>query len=174
MEKNIRLSLGALALAGFVLPLAVHVSALLGVDVNARLPGVWLLHVGILVVFLPLVIVLRRDFGAKPSFRQIAAALPRWVIAVGVLIFVYAFANFFLFMAGSEGGGPSIQNGKYVLLNHGTLIRELTASEYVRFQANIVRGFSGHWLVFYYFPAAFFLCRKADRSPRPTSPGDPV
>jgi hypothetical protein len=169
MEKNLRLSVGTLALAGFVLSLVVHVSAALGVDVAARFPGVWLLHVGIFVVFLPLVIVLRRDFGAKPSLKQIGATLPRWLIVVGALIIVYAFANFLAFMMGSEGGSPGMEDGKYVLLNHGTLIRELTAAEYVRFQANIVRGFSGHWLVFFYLPAAYFLGRKSGSSTKSNS-----
>jgi hypothetical protein len=174
MGRTLRPGLGAVALAGFILSLVVHASALLGVDVAARFSGVWLLHVGIFIVFFPLILFVRKDFGAKLSLKQVGVTLPRWVIGVGVLIFLYAFANFLLFMAGSEGGSATMQNGNYVLLSHGTLIRELTASEYVQFQANVVRGFSGHWLVFYYFPAAYFLGRKSDRSPGPSLPDDSV
>jgi hypothetical protein len=170
MERTLRLGLGAVALAGFILSLVVHVSAMLGVDVTSRFPGVWLLQVGIFVVLLPLVFALGRDLGAKPTFKQIAASVPRWAIALGALILVYAFVNFFLFMVDSEGGSPGMEDRKFVLLNHGTLVRERTAAEFVRFQANIVRGFSGHWLVFFYLPAAYFPGRKSGRSTKSNSP----
>jgi hypothetical protein len=46
-------------------------------------------------------------------------------------------------------GSPDIIDGKYVLENHGTLIRELSEVEYFKLRANEIRGFSGHWMVFY-------------------------
>ncbi len=142
----------------------VHVSALLGVDVAARFHGVWLLHVAIFVVFIPFVFIARRDFGAQPSLMQISATLPRWVVAIGLLIFVYALVNFLIFMAGTKGDSPTIRDGQYLLLEHGKLIRELTASEYQALQTNEVRGFSGHWLVFFFVPAAYFLGKKSNKS----------
>lgn len=159
-----RLVFGITALIGFILALIVHVSALLGVDVAARFHGVWFLHAALFVVFIPFVIFARRDFGAQPSLIQIGAALPRWVVAIGLIIFVYAVVNFLIFMAGTEGGSPSIRDGKYLLLEHGKLIRELTASEYWALQTNVVRGFSGHWLVLFFVPAAYFLGKKSNRS----------
>lgn len=54
-----------------------------------------------------------------------------------------------IFMAASEGGGPEFTDGKYILESHGTFIRELTKDEFVSMKANIVRGFSGHWMAFY-------------------------
>jgi hypothetical protein len=57
-----------------------------------------------------------------------------------------------LFMT-SQIGSPSIKDGQYILENHGTFIKILTEAEYNHFQANIVRGFSGHWLLFYSFVA---------------------
>ena len=65
----------------------------------------------------------------------------------------YALVNFALFMIGNQGN-PSMSHGKYLLLDHGRLIHELSASQYAASKANEVRGFSGHWLVFYGVPAA--------------------
>jgi hypothetical protein len=67
-------------------------------------------------------------------------------------------------MVGAEGGSPTIRDGQYLLLEHGKLIRELTASEYRALQTNEVRGFSGHWLVFFFVPAAYFLGNKSNKS----------
>ncbi len=71
--------------------------------------------------------------------------------------------NFVLFALNSEGGGPSIRAGKFVLESHGRFIRDLTATEYTAFKANELRGFSGHWLIFYYVPFIYFLFNPKSR-----------
>lgn len=148
------------ALVGFVLSLAVHISALSGIDVSAYLPSIWLLHIGVFVIFVPFVFSSRKYLGVKPGFAEIRASFPDWVIVMGIAIFAYAIINFFLFMVATEWGSPSIRNGKYILHSHGKLIRELTQAEYSSFKANEVRGFSGHWLIFYFVPFAYFMFRK--------------
>ena len=76
------------------------------------------------------------------------------------VICVYGFVNFLFFMFATEGGGPAIRDGKFILESHRRFIREITASEYWSFRANVTRGFSGHWLLFYYIPLAFFMFRQ--------------
>lgn len=151
---------GLAALLGFSLSLIVHLCALSGIDVVARVPAVWLLHLGIFVVFFPFVISMRKTLGPKPSFAHIRAAFPPWIVMLGCALLAYTVVNFILFMAATEGGNPSIEHGKYVLMSHGRLIRELTLPEYTHFWANQARGFSGHWLAFYFIPAAYFLFRR--------------
>lgn len=151
---------GLAALAGFLLSLAVHLCALFGIGPPLQMGNVWWLHVGIFVVFIPFVLSSRKVLGARPGFAQMRAFFPAWVIVVGVLLFAYVFVNFWLFMQATEGGSVSIRDGKYILADHGRLIRELTAAQYAAFQANEVRGFSGHWMAFYFGPFAYFLLRR--------------
>ena len=154
--------LSLVALLGFLLSLAAHLAALLGVDVAAKLPLVWLLHVGIFVVFIPFAFHSRKVLGPKLPFSEIRKLFPGWVIGVGVGIFGYAIVNFLWFILATHGGSPGIREGKFILQNHGHLIRELTAAEYTAFKANEVRGFSGHWMAFYFIPFAYFMfCRKS-------------
>jgi hypothetical protein len=168
MNRILHLLIGTIALVGFILSLVVHISSLLGLDVAAYFYGVWFLHLGIFAVCVPLAIYTRMD--SQPSLGQVATALPRWVVTVGVVICVYAVANFIIFIAGTEGGSPTIRDGKYLLLEHGKLIREITASEYTAFQVNALRGFSGHWLVFYFAPTIYFLfLSKSNNSFKPTA-----
>ena len=157
---SMTLLLGLIAFLGFCLSFVVHVSALLGVDVSAKAPYVWLLHVGIFVVFIPLVISSRKAFGANPSFSAIRAAFPAWVVALGIVIFAYAALNFLLFILATDGGSPSIKDGKFILQSHGQFIRELSSAEYATCKANEVRGFSGHWLAFYFVPFVYFIFRR--------------
>jgi hypothetical protein len=151
---------GLAALVGFIISLIVHISALLGINILTNSPYIWLMHLGIFVVFVPFVFSSRKTLGAKPKFAEIRAAFPTWVVVVGICIFAYAVLNFALFMMATKGGSPSVQDGQYLLLNHGKLIRELTFVEYTAFRTNEIRGFSGHWLVFYFVPFAYFVFRK--------------
>lgn len=156
------------SLIGFAAALTVHVAALLGINVSDNFPAIWWLHLGIFLVFIPFVFSSRKSLGPKPTLAEICAAFPKWVVGLGLCIFAYAFVNFALFMIEAISGSPSIVNGKFVLLNHGTFIRELSAAEYSTLKANEVRGFSGHWLVFYFVPCAYFMFHKRSKPFKPT------
>lgn len=161
------------ALLGFVLSLVVHIVALLGRDVSAQVPLVWSLHVGIFIVFIPFVLSSRKVVGPKPSFAELRELFPGWVVTLGAVIFAYAILNFLFFALATQGGSPSIRDGKYALEEHGRLIRTLSASDYASFKANDIRGFSGHWLVFYFVPFAYFMfCKKSNSSLKTDAPND--
>jgi len=134
--------LAAVALTGFALSLAVHALTYAGVVVPERVPGVWLLHLGIFVVFGPLIFSMQRwQGGRRFEWRELAPYFPRWVrIAVPALM-AYAMVNFFL----ARHHLPE--------RDRSTPYRSLTPEE----QLYRARGFSGHWLVFYGIPALFFL-----------------
>jgi len=152
--------LGFAALTGLVLSAIAHVCALAGIDVAERVPSVWLLHVGIFLVFFPFVFSSRKILGKRPSLADMRALVPGRVFAVGLAIFIYAIINFMLFAAATQGGNPAIEAGQYVLKNHGRLVRELSFAEYEGLRANELRGFSGHWLFFYFVPFAYFMFGK--------------
>ena len=76
------------------------------------------------------------------------------------LLIAYAVVNFLLFFLLSSGGTPDIWDGKYVLHSHGNLIRELSEREYHLQQAYVLRGFSGHWMIFYLSPALYSWYRS--------------
>jgi len=164
--------LAGLAFLGFVLSLTVHITALLGMDLSTTIPFVWSLHVGVFVVFIPFVFSSRKVLGAKSGLTKIREFFPVWVLALGTVIVAYAFVNFMLFFLASQGGSPAIHDGKFVLQDHGRLIRELTAGEYAAFKANELRGFSGHWLPFYFLPFAYFAFCGKSASPDNRKAGD--
>lgn len=122
-----------LAVAGFSASLLVHVLALAGLA-SPLGSATWFLHIGIFVVWFPAVVVAQRlsksarqaDFW-KATFR----GCPVWMRSGAYVVFAYAFVNFFLFLA---------QASSYPKNKVPDLI------EY--------RGFSGHWMVFYYMGAA--------------------
>lgn len=155
------------AVTGWTLGLILHLLSLADFDIAGEAPFVWLLHIGIFVVWIPTILALRNNeelkayqqsrmlnranpFGVvKIIFRQ----TPTWLTIVAVAGFFYAGINFMLFMS-SQTGVPSIKDGQYFLHNHGQFIKNLTEQEYHHYKANEIRGFSGHWLAFYGIAAA--------------------
>ena len=134
----------ALAALGLLLSIAATAFALL----NLPIPGgnwVWALHIGIFVVWLPAVIVAKRAVrGAANSdfWKIVLSGCPHWVRYALYGLFGYTFINFMWFFT-SGGMQPHPTGGTTPFM---------------------VRGFSGHWMIFY--GAAFAILYSAYRNPR--------
>ena len=145
-----------LAILGFTASLVVHLSTYLGAP-PLGMGQVWPLHIGIFLVFIPVVLAQPRNAktaeaeGPRGAAAQFAYA-PRWMRAVLGCCFVYAIVNFLIFICIAPGRGETISfhEGRYAVLHHGEVVRESTEEEYHRQEATIARGFSGHWMLFYW------------------------
>lgn len=137
------------AAAVLIVSLAAHVSTFLGIDPMTRWPGVMFIHVAIFPPFIAAICYANRIGGPEEKRQEKAMnAAPRWLRILTGFFFVYTFVNFAIFIVLNEGGGPEERDGKYLLMSHGRVIREITEEEYHRQQAYVVRGFSGHWMMF--------------------------
>jgi hypothetical protein len=137
------------AAAVLVVSLVVHASTFLGIDPMARWPGVMLIHLAIFPPFIAAIYYAQRVGGKKPGHQdRVFNSAPLGLRILTGLFSVYALVNFAAFVILSEGGVPHERDGKYFLHEHGTFLRELSEAEYHRKQAYVVRGFSGHWMLF--------------------------
>jgi hypothetical protein len=132
-----------------VVSLAVHLSTFCGVDPMAAIPGVMFLHVTIFPPFFAAIVYagnLTRDRGLTQ--QQLFKVAPAWMQRMSGIFFAYAMINFIVFLFLVKGGSPEQRDGMYVLADHGRVVRQLSESEYHQMQAYVVRGFSGHWMLF--------------------------
>jgi len=150
---------GYAALGGFTLALSVHLASLFGIDVQSKVPIVWALHVGVFIVFVPMFFQLIKSNFMADRFALIRG-IPVWSIVVSAILIAYAFLNFFLAFSGAADGFPAVQNGVFVLEQKGQLVHNFSEAEYHSRQASVLRGFSGHWLIFYFVPFAHFVLRR--------------
>jgi hypothetical protein len=157
----------------FATTVFVHVSTFFPIDPMDRWPGVMLLHVAVFPPFIAAIYFAKRadrtqskDAGLDPVMN----ATPKWMPRLLKGLFAYAIFNFGMFLTLNEGGGPHEKDGKYVLSSHGRVIRELTEHEYHRQRAYVVRGFSGHWMMFAYASLTFMVgsARLRHRGPAAT------
>lgn len=135
--------------AGLLASAACHLAGWLWIDPPWG-KSVFALHVGIFAVWIPLVINANRTMpkGNGGNLDHLLAELPVWArIGVGVL-FVYAIAHFLLFMW---------QAGRYPKTEVPLALQ--------------VRGFSGHWMMFYAAATAGFVGLGRLARKRRTGPG---
>jgi hypothetical protein len=169
-----------LAIIGFLASVLVHASTFLDRP-PLGMNQTWPLHVGIFLVFIPSVLAQRRT-GGNPhpqSLREQFPLAPRWMQAILGLCFAYAIVNFAIFMIMSFGNAARAskaepRDGRYVVTRSGVVVEEFTETQYRRAQGRIVRGFSGHWMIFYWASAVGTLDglrrRRAEDAARPKPP----
>ena len=107
----------------------------------------------VFLVLLVLAVFLGFGITATSCRREYASLNEFWVrcckplAVLTIVVFLYAFFNFFI-TAFMVGGAPEkIQSGFY-LVNHGSVLRILTEEEYVRFKMMESRSFFGHLTAF--------------------------
>ncbi len=156
-----------LAVIGWLLGLTIHIFSIAQIDVEEKIPFIWLLHLGIFVVWLPAILTLRKNeelmalqksgrlnnLKTKELLRVTFKHTPKWVGYVAIAGLIYAVLNFFGVMV-LQKGTADIIDGKYVLHVHDKIIKTLTHQEYHNLIAQKIRGVSGHWIAFYGFAAA--------------------
>lgn len=121
------LLLATIAAVGFFASVACHLMGWLQVEPPWG-NSVLVLHVGFLVLWFPLVIFANRTM-PKPgrgNMEHLLAVLPKWARTLAYGLFIYALANLAYFMFSSS---------KY-------------PKHEVPFTVKL-RGFSGHWMLFY-------------------------
>jgi hypothetical protein len=113
---------GWIAFTGLLLALLVHIATVTGVDVYSRLPPVWLLHLGAMLVLGLFVLSARRL-----KLDEIMCHLPLWVVIVFAVVFAYDLLNVFLCLPVTGNGGTAdLVGGQYVLRSHGRVLTHLT------------------------------------------------
>jgi hypothetical protein len=158
---------GFCAFIGFGISLVVHLLTFLGLNISEHVPWIWVLHLGIFVFGVPMVFSSINLEGRKDFWRKYFAPMPHWVRYVVYGFFAYTAINFIIFFALTHEGSPDIRGGKYVLRSDGRpedqrVIREISKEEYDLRNDRILRGFSGHWMIFYLVPALYFWFPRND------------
>ena len=74
----------------------------------------------------------------------------RWLLRLTTVLFVYCFINFgSSWCAFRTVRRTRTTRAGFELTSHGHFIRAISEEEYHRYRGWEIRGFSGHWMVFY-------------------------
>ncbi len=147
---------GSVAIACFVISLSVHSLTFWGIESTDYVSSVWLLHIGIFLLFIPFYVF----EGDKNRFYDFSGDEVVWRKNLIGFFFIYALINFALHNYFSEGGIIRFINGEPFLYAHGKYVRQLTEIEYQWQRAYRLRGFSGHWMLFYFIAVLSYFIRR--------------
>jgi hypothetical protein len=147
LEKLPLLPFIIFAATGLVLSMVVHLLGYFGMVLPIK-DAVFGLHMGIFIIWIP-VVALNKERNRNDVFKQ----GPKWMQRALTVVFVYAMASFIYFIATAPSRGEKKNSvGKPA-------------------PANVVRGFSGHWILFYSAGlAALWNARVARREIPPLRP----
>jgi hypothetical protein len=137
--------MAGLAVPGLIAGIYIFIASFFGLTMNKLGPKVFLLHLGIFPLFIPLVIVERWSKGVDPYRGK-----PRWVLRSLQILFLLFIVVFFTFLALSHAASPEIVNGEFVLNNHGKIVGHISEREYFLLKGWELRLFASGWILFYY------------------------
>jgi hypothetical protein len=131
-----------------VMSIAVHAATFFGIDPLESIPSLMMLH-GL--VFPPFAAALyygrRLQFNHSISPLKLFTAAPRPLVVLTCALALYTAFHFVSAVRTTEGN-PSEHDGKYRLVEHGRIVREISEAEYHEHRARFVRAFSGGWMLF--------------------------
>ena len=133
------------AAPGLIAGIYIFIASFFGLTMDKLGAKAILLHIGIFVLFIPLVVVERWSKGGDP-FR----GKPRWVVRSMQMLFLLFVTVFLAFLALSHAASPEIVNGEYVLNSHGTIVGYISRRDYLALKGWELRLFASGWMVFYY------------------------
>ena len=155
--RTVGIITGALAAVGFAATLSIHASCFFSYRHQLLFQLALAFHLLAFLLFLPILPVMSRLKKAIPTGQVLLKILPKWVLVVAVALGIYASIGFIYFMMTSQGGNADVVNGKYVLQDHGRVIRTLTEAEYIKSRVSLARMMSGHLLPGYFAITIIYL-----------------
>jgi hypothetical protein len=150
---------------GFLLSLWVHVHSLSMPDTaNQHFNALWDMHIGLIVVWIPAIIELRKKkvlniSGPLPKlhfirfFRHLFKTSPKWLGVLSILAFVYALFNFSLFIH-SQLNATDIQNGFYAIRDHSELLQIIQEKNPGFISGEYYESSTGYIAAFYFIAGA--------------------
>lgn len=147
-----RTAFSIFAVFGLIASLSTHLTTFFGINPADYVPWVWALHLGPFIAIIPLF--------KKDLWKEVWSPAPRWARFVLAAFAVYVPINLGLYLVLTEAGHAEVSDGVYVLVRGMRVIRELSESEYQWQQIYVVRGFSGHWMIFYFVPVVYSWYRQ--------------
>jgi len=148
-----------LAALGLLISITANVSTYFGVEPMQRWPYIWLLHLGVFVVFIPALTVQNHRGKERPfRWRDVFSGVPAWIRWMLVGLIIYAPVSALPFVIFFGGGGPSKEpDGTYAMTSHGRILRTLTVDEYHRAIGYEFRCMSCWWIIFYSISLAMLV-----------------
>jgi hypothetical protein len=137
---------------GLIASVYVFIASLYGLTLNKLGGKALLLHLAIFALAVPYIVVERMKTNGQQFSYGVAPydGRPIWVKRSMGIFFALFITFFLIFLIQGHAAAPKVIDGDYVLNNHGTIVRYLSANEYFQMKASELRLFASGWMAVYY------------------------
>jgi hypothetical protein len=156
-NKFMRRVVAIAAVPGLIAGIYIFIASFFGLSMDKLGTKVFLLHLGVFALFVPLVGVERWSKRVDP-FR----GKPHWVIRSMQTLFLLFVVVFFTFLALSHAASPEIINGEYVLNSHGRIVGHISERDYLFLKAWELRLFASGWILAYFAIMMYWWSPRQD------------
>ena len=151
---------------GLLASSSAFIGSFLGLTLDKLGKWILVLHGGVFLLALPMVAI---EYPAKQAntlfWKDFECGKPRWIRLAIIATFILFAVIFILFALLNHVSSPEIQDGQYVLNNHGNIIRVLSEREYLRLKGWELRTFAAGWICFYVMITAYWWYPRIRRNP---------
>ena len=170
MPLIVKQTLGVVALFGLAASVTIHLLTYGGYAPSETVPGILLLHFGVFVVWFPTVLTLRDAQRREKSLVPFFKSIPRWVRAIAIVCGTLIYASGFAAMLADEGVAVE-RDGRYLMVDHGEVLKELSEEEFHGHQVREDRFTSSIWAMFYGIAMIVLLYDRGDDRAQRSSAG---
>lgn len=125
----------------------------------------FVLHIGVFVLWLPICVLDYASMKDRSFFwKGFSQGKPKWVIPSIKLLGLFFALHFLLFLIETHAASPQINNGQYVLNNHGQILKVITQREYLHLKGAELRLFATGWMSFYFVSLAYWWFPRPARA----------
>jgi hypothetical protein len=157
MIQVVRRSLAIVSASGLFASIVIYIASYHGATMDSIARWAIVLHIGIFVLLLPMYVVNYSTLRQRAFlWKGFARGMPRWVVPSIKLLALFFAVHFALFLAQSQASAPETKNGKYVLNDHGKIVKTLTQAEFSKLKGAELRLFATGWMFFYFVPTAYW------------------
>jgi hypothetical protein len=151
MIQVVRRSLAIASASGLFASIVIYMASYRGATMDNIAPWAIVLHIGTLVLLLPMCLVNYSTLSQGSFLCQgFGRGMPRWVVPSIKLLGLFFAVHFALFLTQSHASAPENKNGKYVLNDQGKIVKTLTQAEFYKLKGAELRLFATGWMFFYF------------------------
>src|SRR5579872_5720420 len=143
MVLVVRRLLAICSACGLTAGLLIYVRSFLGTTMDGIMGWAIFLHVG---VFLLLVPMYALEYSAIRGGTFFWKAFPKQAARAIQVLGLFCIFHFLFFLVQSHASSPKIENGDYVLDDHGRTVRVISQSEYLSLKGSELRLFATGWM----------------------------
>ena len=159
-----------LAALALVASAAVHLAAMLGMNLIQANVVTMVMHLLVMIPFAVGLIYANRVAPDKKEWFKVSAFAPRWLKVLSVILLVYGLASCVPKLR--EKGMAEKRGENYVLVNKDGVIRPLTEQEYHQRRVQTTRSLSALWMLFASVGLTFLLAGERAKTEMPAQVAD--